>query len=128
MAAGCVVVGLILLFVFRHRTSLSGCGSREVMEAVGLVKPEVDPALEKSTIFGDLPAEEESGETDGKQEDGAGQEEEKGPEAVEEPVEAGKGESAEDEGEEEAKEELEKEEGPVGKGKKKEKKGRKKDK
>lgn len=128
VAAGCVVVGLILLFVFRHRTSLSGCGSREVMEAVGLVKPEVDPALEKSTIFGDLPAEEESGETDGKQEDGAGQEEEKGPEAVEEPVEAGKGESAEEEGEEEAKEELEKEEGPVGKGKKKEKKGRKKDK
>jgi len=58
VAAGCVIVGLILLFVFRHKTNLSGCGSREVMEAVGLVKPEIDPALEKSTIFGDLPAEE----------------------------------------------------------------------
>lgn len=59
VAAACVVAGLILLFVFRHRTSLSGCGSLEVMEAVGLIKPEIDPALEKSTIFGNLPTEEE---------------------------------------------------------------------
>lgn len=56
VAAGCVVVGLLLLFIFRRRTSLSGCGSAEVMEAVGLTKPVVDPDLEKSTIFGDLPA------------------------------------------------------------------------
>ena len=55
VAAACVVAGLTLLFIFRRRTSLSGCGSAEVMEAVGLEKPEVDPALEKSTIFGDLP-------------------------------------------------------------------------
>lgn len=53
VAAACVVVGLLFLFVFRRRTSLSGCGSVEVMEAVGLIQPEVDPALEKSTIFGD---------------------------------------------------------------------------
>ncbi len=60
VAAGCVIVGLVLLFVFRRKTNLSGCGSPEVMEAVGLIKPEIDPELEKSTIFGDRPTEEES--------------------------------------------------------------------
>ena len=58
LAGACVVVGLILLFLLRHKTSLTGCGSRKVMEAVGLVEPVVDPELEKSTIFGDLPPEE----------------------------------------------------------------------
>lgn len=59
VAAVCVVAGLILLFAFRRKTSLSGCGNRGIMEAVGLIKPEIDPELEKSTIFGDLPAEED---------------------------------------------------------------------
>ena len=58
LAGACVVVGLVLLFLLRHKTSLTGCGSRKVMEAVGLVEPVVDPELEKSTIFGDLPPEE----------------------------------------------------------------------
>ena len=37
IAAACVVAGIVLLFLFRHRTSLTGCGDRRVMEAVGLV-------------------------------------------------------------------------------------------
>lgn len=58
LAGLCVVVGLILLFVFRHKTSLTGCGSRAVMEGVGLVEAPVDPEAGHSTIFGDLPEEE----------------------------------------------------------------------
>ncbi len=59
IAGGCVVVGLLLLFLFRKKTSLTGCGSREVMEAVGLLEPEgLDDGV--STIFGDLPPEEDS--------------------------------------------------------------------
>lgn len=60
IAAACVVVGIILLIVFRRKTSLTGCGSPKVMEAVGLSQPEVDPEAEKSTIFGDLPEEKEN--------------------------------------------------------------------
>lgn len=59
LAAACVVVGGVLLFVFRHKTSLTGCGSREVMEAVGLIESPIDPDMEKSTIFGDFPQEED---------------------------------------------------------------------
>ncbi len=67
---------MILLIVFRRRTSLSGCG-RKVMEAVGLVQPE--PAEEDdgvSTIFGDLPPEEEQAEQEQEEEESAGKREE----------------------------------------------------
>ena len=54
-----VVAGIVLLFLFRHRTSLTGCGDRRVMEAVGLVESTALPEDETpSTIFGDLPPEE----------------------------------------------------------------------
>lgn len=62
VAAGCVLVGVILLIVFRNRNDLSGCGNRHVMESVGLIKAEVDPSLQASTIFGDLPPFEETGD------------------------------------------------------------------
>ena len=59
IAAACVVAGIVLLFLFRHRTSLTGCGDRRVMEAVGLVESTALPEDETpSTIFGDLPPEE----------------------------------------------------------------------
>lgn len=59
IAAACVVAGIILLVLFRHRTSLTGCGDRRVMEAVGLVESTALPEAETpSTIFGDLPPEE----------------------------------------------------------------------
>lgn len=59
IAAVCVVAGIILLVLFRHRTSLTGCGDRRVMEAVGLVESTALPEDETpSTIFGDLPPEE----------------------------------------------------------------------
>ena len=59
VAAACVVAGIILLVLFRHRTSLTGCGDRRVMEAVGLVESTALPEDETpSTIFGDLPPEE----------------------------------------------------------------------
>lgn len=59
IAAACVVAGMILLVLFRHRTSLTGCGDRRVMEAVGLVESTALPEDETpSTIFGDLPPEE----------------------------------------------------------------------
>ena len=59
IAAACVVAGIILLVLFRHRTSLTGCGDRRVMEAVGLVESTALPEDETpSTIFGNLPPEE----------------------------------------------------------------------
>ena len=59
IAAACVVAGIILLVLFRHRTSLTGCGDRRVMEAVGLVESTALPEDETPrTIFGDLPPEE----------------------------------------------------------------------
>ena len=59
IAAACVVAGIILLVLFRHRPSLTGCGDRRVMEAVGLVESTALPEDETpSTIFGDLPPEE----------------------------------------------------------------------
>ena len=59
IAAACVVAGIVLLVLFRHRTSLTGCGDRRVMEAVGLVESTALPEDETpSTIFGDLPPEE----------------------------------------------------------------------
>lgn len=51
VAAGCVVAGIAALIVLRHRNDLTGCGDRHVMESVGLIKTEADPALEGSTIF-----------------------------------------------------------------------------
>ena len=61
IAAACVVAGIILLVVFRHKTSLTGCGDPHVMEAVGLVEaaePQPEEEHIASTIFGDLPEEE----------------------------------------------------------------------
>lgn len=56
VAAACVVVGIILLIVFRHKTSLTGCGSAKVMEGVGLnLKAVSEDGGEFSTIFGDKP-------------------------------------------------------------------------
>jgi len=57
LAAVCVVIGVILLIVFRHKTSLTGCGSPKVMEGVGLTASEAVPENDFSTIFGDLSAE-----------------------------------------------------------------------
>ena len=37
LAGALVVVGLFLLILFRHRTSLTGCGSRRVMEGLAIV-------------------------------------------------------------------------------------------
>lgn len=57
VAAGCVLIGAALLFVFRHKTSLTGCGSKKVMEGVGLIsdKASVETPIESefSTIFGE---------------------------------------------------------------------------
>lgn len=61
LAAACVIVGLILLFAFRHKTSLTGCGSARVMEGVGIGadgEEKAEPVNEFSTIFGDLSPEE----------------------------------------------------------------------
>ena len=59
-----VLAAVVLLIVFRSRTSLSGCGAKEVV-AMNAVVDEVPDAKEqkeeeddgKSTIFGDLPYE-----------------------------------------------------------------------
>ena len=55
IAAACVVAGIILLVVIRHKTSLTGCGDPHVMEAVGLVEaaePQPEEEHIASTIFG----------------------------------------------------------------------------
>lgn len=58
VAGLCVVIGIILLIVFRRRTSLTGCGSKKVMEGVGLLlKPASEETGEFTTIFGDRPLE-----------------------------------------------------------------------
>ncbi len=57
IAAVCVVIGILLLIIFRHKTSLTGCGSPKVMEGVGISDQTEGDAAEFSTIFGDLPAE-----------------------------------------------------------------------
>lgn len=54
LAAACVLVGVILLIVFRHKTSLTGCGSYQVMEGVGIADSSAGSDAEFSTIFGDL--------------------------------------------------------------------------
>ena len=47
LAAALAVAGIALLVVFRHRTSLTGCGSRRVMEGVGIrTNREEEPVLE----------------------------------------------------------------------------------
>ncbi len=61
IAAACVVLGILLLIIFRHKTSLTGCGSAHVMEGVGLLsktEPELAEKAVSSTIFGDLLPEE----------------------------------------------------------------------
>lgn len=64
VAAACVVIGVILLIVFRHKTSLTGCGSSKVMEGVGISGAETASENEYSTIFGDLSVEDFSLEDD----------------------------------------------------------------
>ncbi len=56
VAALSVLAGIVLLIVFRNRTSLTGCGSKKVMELNGIVDviPQVDINDGPSTIFGDL--------------------------------------------------------------------------
>ena len=73
VAAATVLAGIILLIVFRKKTSLTGCGSQKIMELNGIVIPEkksktVDaPVIEDdgvSTIFGDHIPEEITGDLD----------------------------------------------------------------
>lgn len=56
VAAATVIAAVALLIVFRNKTSLSGCGSKKIMELNGIVDDvpaeEVDDGI--STIFGDL--------------------------------------------------------------------------
>ena len=59
-----VLTAVVLLIVFRNKTSLSGCGAKDVM-AMNAVVDEIpaseeteDKEDETSTIFGDLPFEE----------------------------------------------------------------------
>ena len=61
VAALRVVIGVVLLVVFRHKNTLSGCGNQHVMESMGLSKEESQP--QASTIFGDLPPFEEEEQT-----------------------------------------------------------------
>ena len=93
LAAGCVIVGFFLLFIFRHKTSLTGCGSAKVMEGVGITTdPEGEaeiPENEFSTIFGDIPAEELSldfDEKDGEKEEESAPEDEQSDEKEQEDV------------------------------------------
>lgn len=57
VAAACVIVGVVLLILFRNRTSLSGCGDPRIMEIVAAGGEEAPS--EASTIFGNLPPFEE---------------------------------------------------------------------
>ena len=75
VAAVCVLAGVVLLVMFRHRNELSGCGSKYVMESVGLTKTEAEPEGPRSTIFGDLPPFEDDSE-EPPVEDAASQEDE----------------------------------------------------
>ncbi|MCI9552700.1 MAG: prolipoprotein diacylglyceryl transferase [Acutalibacter sp.] len=77
VAALCVVVGVVLLVVFRHKNTLSGCGNRHVMESMGLSKEESQP--QTSTIFGDLPPFEEEEQTIAEEPDGRDKEAEEKP-------------------------------------------------
>ncbi len=63
LALACVVVGVLLLIIFRRKTSLTGCGSKRVMEGIGLSQSQSGSEQGSdgqgfSTIFGDLPMEE----------------------------------------------------------------------
>ncbi len=61
IAAACVILGILMLVIFRHKTSLTGCGSAHVMEGVGLLsktEPTTEGKAVSSTIFGDLSTEE----------------------------------------------------------------------
>lgn len=65
VAAVTAVAGIVLMIVFWKRTSLSGCGSKKIMELNGIVDeiPEDDIIDDgKSTIFGDLQIEEDEGD------------------------------------------------------------------
>lgn len=86
VALACVAVGLLLLFAFRRKTSLTGCGSKKVMEGIGLsqTKTTETPDQGFSTIFGDFPVDELGLDEPAKEEEEALQSEEK---SAEEPAE-----------------------------------------
>lgn len=79
LAACCVLFGLIMLFVFRHKTSLSGCGSKKVMEGIGLTvdaaaastEDVAEPDTGFSTILGDFTPEDFSLDSDKNAEENA---------------------------------------------------------
>lgn len=86
VAAACVLVGVMLLVVFRRRNDLSGCGSRHVMDSIGLGKSQAASETVTSTIFGDLPPfEEEPEEGAAKRQAQDEEEASKPPEGAEEP-------------------------------------------
>lgn len=56
LAAATVVAGVVLMIVFRNKTSLTGCGSKKIMALNSIVDevPEEEIDDGKSTIFGEL--------------------------------------------------------------------------
>ena len=87
VAAAGVVAGVGLLLVFRHRKSLSGCGSAAIVEAMGL--EEGEPQLEASTIFGGLPPYEEDADQEASATSGEAPADEDEPQQPKESAEAG---------------------------------------
>ena len=63
MAAATVLAGIVLLIVFRKRTTLTGCGSKKVMELNHICddtsREELVVEEGPSTIFGELEMEED---------------------------------------------------------------------
>lgn len=57
LAAVFALTGVVLLIVFRRRTSLTGCGSKRVMEGVGLNHVHEDPESGVDSILGEGSAE-----------------------------------------------------------------------
>lgn len=85
VALASVAAAAVLLFVFRHKTSLSGCGSRKIMEANGLAEVETLEDDGKSTIFGDLtPVEDKDAEREGQDGKTPESENKEEPDAIEE--------------------------------------------
>lgn len=65
LAALCVIVGVVLLIVFRHKTSLTGCGNAFIMESIALSKPsEQDLPANRQSVFTAPAGEETSADTE----------------------------------------------------------------
>lgn len=60
LAAATVLAGIVLLVLFRNKTSLTGCGAKSIMELNGITEEEPEPDDGTSTIFGDLKPEVEA--------------------------------------------------------------------